>query len=117
MRRFNQFLYHLFLRLVRRAAYVGSDVWQNRYYTLRGRRFVVYGQSIEASTVPPSWHGWLHYTTDAHPGPSVEGDMFAPYFWQKAPLLNLTGTVFQHVPQRSESDPSSAAWRPPSTPF
>ena len=29
------------------------------------RRWVTYAGAPEASDVPPEWHAWLHYTTDA----------------------------------------------------
>lgn len=80
------------------AHFMGQDVWGNRYYQsasggLRGvlgarerprrpRRWVLYAGRAEASKVPPAWHGWLHYITDA---PMVE-DLSA------LPLPNLTGT-------------------------
>src|SRR5215217_6662647 len=53
---------------------VGEDEFGNRYYRTRGgkidkalkwdRRWVVFNGYTEASTVPPSWHGWLHHTVD-----------------------------------------------------
>ena len=32
------------------------------------RRWVMYAGAPEASLVPPEWHAWLHYTTDAAAG-------------------------------------------------
>jgi len=56
---------------------VGDDEFGNRYYRTRGgkidpglgfeRRWVIYNGVAEASTVPPSWHGWLHHTVDVPP--------------------------------------------------
>ena len=53
---------------------VGTDSFGNSYYQERAkparrrrRRWVVYKQEDEASRVPPSWHAWLHYTTDRVP--------------------------------------------------
>lgn len=80
------------------AQYVGKDTFGNAYYrkqTQAGeRRRVVYAGLPEASKVPASWYGWLHYTDDLPPaddGPKKR-------FWQKDHRPNLTGT--------------SAAWRP-----
>ena len=57
--------------------FVGQDEFGNRYYRTRGgkidptlgfeRRWVIYNGVAEASTVPPSWHGWLHHTVDVPP--------------------------------------------------
>ena len=51
---------------------VGTDPAGNIYYEERRarrgarlRRWVMYAGQAEASAVPPEWHGWLHYTTDA----------------------------------------------------
>ena len=52
---------------------VGVDSFGNRYYRQRNgktspigfgreRRWVVYANEIEASLVPPEWHGWLHHS-------------------------------------------------------
>ena len=56
---------------------VGEDEFGNRYYRTRGgkvdptlgfeRRWVIYNGVAEASSVPPSWHGWLHHTVDVPP--------------------------------------------------
>src|SRR6266853_1729286 len=56
---------------------VGEDEFGNRYFRTRGgkidpnlhfeRRWVIYNGVAEASTVPPSWHGWLHHTVDVPP--------------------------------------------------
>ena len=56
---------------------VGEDEFGNRYYRTRGgkidprlgfeRRWVIYSGYAEASTIPPSWHGWIHHTVDTPP--------------------------------------------------
>src|SRR5512139_3226837 len=61
---------HLWTRLYGEP--VGEDEFGNRYYRTRGgkidpvllmeRRWVIYSGEAEASSVPPSWHGWLHHT-------------------------------------------------------
>jgi len=57
--------------------FVGEDEFGNRYYRTKGgkidpalgfeRRWVIYNGLAEASTVPPSWHGWMHHTVDVPP--------------------------------------------------
>ena len=66
----------------------------NRYFVerrprrgLRARRWVLYAGAPEASGVPPEWHAWLHYTTDA---PLAERPRRP---WQKPHVPNLTGTA------------------------
>ena len=81
------------------AECVGQDTFGNTYYRKKTpsgeRRRVIYAGLPEASKVPPSWYGWLHYTDDL---PSSEASP-KQRFWQKDHRPNLTGT--------------SGAWRPP----
>ena len=88
----------------RRGRFVGEDDFGNRYYEAkdnrdsydaRKRRWVIYNGYAEASTVPPSWYGWLHHTVDA---PPTQGAAKA-WPWEKPHRPNLTGTPL--------------AWRPP----
>src|SRR3974377_623113 len=54
--------------------FVGEDEFGNRYYRTKGgkidptlpfeRRWVIFNGYTAGSTVPPSWHGWLHHTAD-----------------------------------------------------
>jgi NADH:ubiquinone oxidoreductase subunit len=77
---------------------VGDDEFGNRYFrTRRGkidptlgfeRRWVVYNGYAEASSVPPSWHGWLHHTVDTLP----TEESYTPKAWQKSHLPNMTGS-------------------------
>ena len=87
----------LFTRL--RGRRVGADQLGNVYYEerlprpgYRLRRWVVYVGAPEASLVPPEWHAWLHYTTEA---PLVEQ---ARHAWEKPHLPNLTGTPASYRP-------------------
>jgi NADH:ubiquinone oxidoreductase subunit len=78
---------------------VGADGAGNIYYEekrpragQRPRRWVVYKNLVEPTVVPPEWHSWLHYTTEA-PLPT------APRLpWQKPHLMNLTGTPASYRP-------------------
>ena len=53
---------------------VGSDRFGNRYYRSKdGRhRWVLYDRTVEASRVPPEWHGWLHHTFKDPPSDSAK---------------------------------------------
>ena len=101
---------------------VGTDATGNIYYEerrarpgLRGRRWVMYAGAPEASDVPPEWHAWLHYTTDA---PLAEA---ARRPWQKPYVPNLTGTAAGYRPpghdyqggQRAAATGDYEAWTPP----
>ncbi len=102
-----------------RGKLVGSDEFGNRYYQDKKssccgkiKRWVIYNGKAEPSTVPPQWHGWLHYTTD-----NVPDDR---YKWQKSPTPNLTGTSSAYFPPghkkgggvRSKATGDYEAWNP-----
>jgi NADH:ubiquinone oxidoreductase subunit len=98
--------------------FVGGDEFGNRYYRTRGgkidptlgfeRRWVIYNGYAEASTVPPSWHGWLHHTVDVPPTEQAIADR--P--WQKPHRPNLTGTPLAARPSGSVL---AEGHRPPAT--
>jgi NADH:ubiquinone oxidoreductase subunit len=78
---------------------VGADAAGNVYYEdkrlgsrPRPRRWVAYAGTPEASAVPPEWHAWLHYTTDA---PITDGPKRP---WIKPHSRNLTGTPAGYRP-------------------
>ena len=79
--------------------HVGTDADGNTYYEQRAaphgqrvRRWVIYAGTPEATKVPPEWHAWLHYTTDA-PLPVA-----ARQPWQQPHLANATGTATSYRP-------------------
>src|SRR5438477_7937778 len=91
----------------RYGEFVGEDEFGNRYYRTKGgkidptlrfeRRWVTYQGYAEASTVPPSWHGWLHHTVDV---PPTQGSAKA-WPWEKPHRPNLTGTPLAWRPSGS----------------
>jgi NADH:ubiquinone oxidoreductase subunit len=100
---------------------VGSDMMGNVYYEerapragARARRWVIYDQRVEASEVPPEWHGWLHYTID-EPLPFTDRRP-----WQKPHQANPTGTPDGYRPpghdfqggQRARATGDYEAWTP-----
>jgi NADH:ubiquinone oxidoreductase subunit len=101
---------------------VGADAEGNVYYEerrarpgLRRRRWVVYhGGPVEASRVPPEWHAWLHYTTDA---PLLD---VPRHPWQRPHQPNLTGTPQAYRPsghdyqggKRAAASGDYEAWTP-----
>ena len=88
----------------RKGKFVGSDEFGNRYYREKngskaGRRWVVYNGLAEASTIPPGWHGWMHYRSDEPPPP------YKPREWEKPHEPNLTGTAQAYRPPGSVLNP------------
>ncbi len=72
----------------------GSTYFEERWPRRgrRTRRWVAYVGRAEASKVPPEWHVWLHYITDAPLPPSARRP------WQKPHLPNATGTPESYRP-------------------
>jgi NADH:ubiquinone oxidoreductase subunit len=72
---------------------VGSDEFGNQYYQdpKSLNRYVLYKGIVEASKIPSSWHGWMHYVTDKIPTQNQSKN-----FWQKIHLPNLTGTNLRY---------------------
>ena len=87
--------------------FVGEDEFGNRYYRTKGgkidpalgfeRRWVIYNGAVEASSIPPSWHGWMHHTVDVPP----TQETVVPRPWWKPHRPNLTGTPAAHRPTGS----------------
>ena len=78
---------------------VGTDEMGNVYYHNKktNKRWVVYNGPIEASTIPPGWHAWMHHRVDEVP----LNDDYKPFFWQKPHQENLTGSSSAHYPKGS----------------
>jgi NADH:ubiquinone oxidoreductase subunit len=100
---------------------VGRDGGGNVYYAERrprrgahARRWVIYAGADEASSVPPEWHAWLHFTVDT-PLPAGHARP-----WQKPHLANATGTPLGYRPsghdyaggQRAAATGDYEAWTP-----
>ena len=97
---------------------VGQDKYGNAYYQTKDgkRRWVIYAGTVEASRVPPEWHGWLHHTF-AEP-PTVAP--LATKSWEAEYEPNLSGTARAYRPEGSlwkegKRPPATGdyeAWRP-----
>lgn len=101
----------------RKGTRVGEDQFGNVYYEGDGgRRWVQYNGYAEASTIPPGWHGWMHFRTDTPPS----REDYKPYEWSLPHRPNLTGTPGAYFPPGSLSNPADRpkvagdyeAWRP-----
>lgn len=100
---------------------VGRDGDGNAYYEDRRtrvgaprRRWVAYAGAPEASSVPPEWHSWLHYTTEA---PLLDASRRP---WQRPHAANATGTPASYRPaghdyqggKRAAATGDYEAWTP-----
>lgn len=100
----------------RKGEQVGEDDQGNRYYRTRddARRWVIYNGEVEASRIPPAWHGWLHRLYDETP----EEKPLAQKPWEKPHQPNLTGTAQAYAPAgsirqaRPEARADYEAWSP-----
>ena len=83
---------------------VGTDDFGNRYYQNKdgSRRWVIYNGTVEASRVPPDWHGWLHHT---YAEPPTRAPLKARAFEQPH-QPNLTGTEGAYRPGGSLQKPA-----------
>jgi NADH:ubiquinone oxidoreductase subunit len=114
----------MLLHTLIRGKQVGQDSAGNVYYrgkprggTKHERRWVMYKDKPEASTVPAEWHGWLHHQTDTVP--QETNPLRKP--WQKPHLPNQTGTDQAYLPpghalkggQRDSATGDYTAWQPP----
>jgi NADH:ubiquinone oxidoreductase subunit len=89
---------------------VGTDDFGNRYYQNKdgSRRWVLYNGTVEASRVPPDWHGWLHHTY-AEPPTKVA---FKTRSFELPHKPNMTGTDGAYRPEGSLQKSGN---RPPAT--
>jgi len=81
--------------------FVGADEFGNRYYQNKDgtRRWFLYNGTVEASRVPPDWHGWLHFTFREPPtiAPLKIQSFEKPY------IPNLSGLPTAYRPEGSLS--------------
>ncbi|RCL01347.1 MAG: NADH:ubiquinone oxidoreductase 17.2 kD subunit [Candidatus Tokpelaia sp. JSC085] len=102
----------------RKGKAVGEDQFGNVYYEGRPnqegktRRWVIYKDYSEASTIPPGWHGWIHYRTDVPPSQ----EHYKAHKWEKPYQPNLTGTNAAYSSKESRKCPHITgdydAWSP-----
>ena len=73
---------------------VGRDEFGNKYYaSSKGKRWVIYKNTTEASKIPPEWHLWIHFLTNSKPSGNLD-----KFEWQKKHQGNLTGTANAYKP-------------------
>lgn len=83
----------------RKGVKVGEDEEGNVYYRSRDgrKRWVIFNGEMEASRVPPDWHGWLHHTYEQ---PPTEAPL-SHKPWEKPHSENLSGTDLAYAPPGS----------------
>ena len=87
---FGTFIYTLFT-----GKLVGTDEFGNKYYSnSKGKRWVIYKNRIESSSIPPEWHLWIHFLTEKKPPNDLK-----KFIWQKKHEENLTGTKKAYKPE------------------
>ncbi|WP_108784339.1 NADH-ubiquinone oxidoreductase subunit NDUFA12 family protein [Wolbachia endosymbiont of Bemisia tabaci] len=84
-------IYNAATSLLRREGeLIGRDENGNSYYeSSKGKRWVIYDNVSEPTTIPPAWHIWLHYTDNA-----------VPVNNNKRKIPNLTGTKDAYYPNQ-----------------
>ncbi|MDX2083701.1 MAG: NADH-ubiquinone oxidoreductase subunit NDUFA12 family protein [Rickettsiales bacterium] len=96
---------------------IGVDEFGNEYFQRNdGKRFIIYKGIAEASKIPASWHGWIHYNQNQPP----INIRVNHYSWQKIHLPNLTGTKNSYAPKghlacggiREKVSSDYQAWHP-----
>ncbi|WP_341763593.1 NADH-ubiquinone oxidoreductase subunit NDUFA12 family protein [Candidatus Tisiphia endosymbiont of Beris chalybata] len=106
------FINNLFIYIFSKE--VGKDKFGNKYYVSRkqdylGRfkRQVIYNGKVEATKVPPLWHGWLHYMIDELPNNNN------PFSWQLEYTPNISGTKLANVlTEKHEVKGKYNKWKP-----
>mgnify|MGYP001391141668 CR=1 FL=1 len=76
---------------------VGEDLNGNKYFSNKSdtKRWVIYGEQVEATNVSPEWNNWLRFTSIEKP------KNIKRYDWQKDHIQNQTGTSNAYSPQNS----------------
>jgi|TARA_B100000959_G_scaffold122964_1_gene129058 NADH dehydrogenase len=94
---FGTFIYTLFT-----GKLIGADEFGNKYYSnSKGKRWVIYKNITESSSIPPEWHLWIHFLTEKKPPNDIK-----KFVWQKKHEENLTGTKKAYKPEGSLSSGS-----------
>ena len=80
---------------------VGQDKFGNKYYQSRnGRRWVIYKNEVDASTIPNEWYSWIHFTSN-----KIENNhSLEKFHWQKQHLPNQTGTKNAYHPNKNNHE-------------
>ena len=77
----------------------GQDNFGNKYYEDKeGKRWVIYKDLIEASSIPEEWYSWIHHIKN-----KIENNhKLKKHRWQKPHQNNLTGTNRAYHPSKNK---------------
>jgi NADH:ubiquinone oxidoreductase subunit len=82
----------------RKGTRVGEDQFGNVYYkSADDRRWVIYADQSEASSIPAGWHGWIAHRTDVAPS----DEDYKAHEWELGHKQNMTGTSGAYRPKGS----------------
>lgn len=92
----------------RKGTRIGEDEFGNIYY--EGgyhkdgypKRWVIYKNYSEASTIPAGWHGWIHHRVDTPPSK----EDYKAHSWERPHIENLTGSIDAYRPKGSIANDS-----------
>ena len=86
-----------FLNTLFYGCFIGKDEFGNKYYeSKKGKRWVIYQKTVEASKIPPNWFYWIHHMTNQRPDKNKK-----KFTWQIKHFPNLTGTDRSYKPKGS----------------
>ena len=88
-----------FIYTILLGKFSGKDQFGNKYYSnSKGKRWVIYKNSVESSKIPPEWYSWIHFLNRNIPSNDIK-----KFLWQKQHQENLTGTKKAYKPEGSLS--------------
>ncbi|KAI3424790.1 hypothetical protein D9Q98_008177 [Chlorella vulgaris] len=100
------------------AVLVGTDAHGNKYFEKKDaqwvrNRFVVFAgakdwRTQDPTTVPPEWHGWLHYISDENP---ANAEWTRPIYAEDAVGHPSFTDRKKYQPKGSWHNPEKLTWR------
>ena len=92
----NQVTFGTRLKTIFFGKLVGTDELGNKYYqSKKGKRWVVYADTIDASKITVEWYSWMHFT----PNKIENKHELEKFEWQKPHKPNLTGSNGAYSPK------------------
>lgn len=98
---------------------MGEDVHGNKYFEDSSlpsgqHRWVLYANKhkqtgLDPTTVPPEWHGWLHFMTDVKPGDKPAS--YPIYAIEPHGRPNPTGTSKRYLPKGAWGNTQRRHWQ------
>ena len=87
---------------------IGSDEYGNKYYqSKKGKRWVIYSITIDASKIPVEWYSWIHFM----PNKIENIHKLEKHNWQKSHQANLTGTDSAYYPNKNNKNATEKKYK------